>query len=72
MLSHTTDRRRLPRRRRGAILILALICLTAMFAFAALAVDIGYLMNARTEAHRSADSAAVAACWEYEIGRAHV
>ena len=31
---------------------------------AALAIDIGYLYNARAEVQRSADSAALAACWE--------
>ncbi|MFO0911926.1 MAG: pilus assembly protein TadG-related protein [Pirellulales bacterium] len=60
-----SPRRRLARHRRGGILILALVCLTAMFAFAALAIDVGYLMNARTESRRAADAAALGACWEY-------
>ena len=50
--------------RRGATLVLAVCCLIVIMAFSALVVDIGYLNNARVELQRSADAAALAACWE--------
>jgi Flp pilus assembly protein TadG len=52
------------RQRKGAIAVLAAFLLAVMLAFCALAVDVGYLCLARTEAQRSADAAALAAAWQ--------
>jgi Flp pilus assembly protein TadG len=52
-------------RRRGAIVVLAAFMLIFMLAFVALAVDLGYLCNAKAEAQVSADAAALAAAWEF-------
>jgi Flp pilus assembly protein TadG len=57
--------RRDGRNRKGAVLVVALVALSAMFAFAALAIDLGYLLNTRSETNRCADAAALAACWQY-------
>ena len=46
---------------RGAVLVLVAGTMVVMLGFAALAVDVGYLMNARTEAQRTADAMALAA-----------
>lgn len=51
-------------RRRGLSVVFAVLCLVALFSMAALAIDIAYLFNARAELQRSADAAALAACWE--------
>src|SRR5262245_11488891 len=47
-------------RRRGAVLPLIVICLIVLFAFVALAVDLGIMAVARTQAQNAADSAAMA------------
>ena len=52
------------RRRRGNILVLTAVLMTFMMAMLALAVDAGVLATARNELQRSADSAALAGCWE--------
>jgi Flp pilus assembly protein TadG len=57
---HTTK----PNDRRGAIVVLAAFFMIVMVAFIAMAVDLGYLQNVRTELQRSADSAAMAGAWE--------
>jgi Tfp pilus assembly protein PilX len=46
---------------RGAVLVLVAGTMVVMLGFAALAVDVGFLMNARTEAQRTADAMALAA-----------
>ena len=46
---------------RGAVLILVAGTMFVLLGFAALAVDVGFLMNARTEAQRTADAMALAA-----------
>ncbi|MGL4423633.1 MAG: pilus assembly protein TadG-related protein, partial [Gemmataceae bacterium] len=46
-------------RRRGSIIPLLAICVVALFAFIALAVDLGVLMVARTECQNAADTAAL-------------
>nr|MBA3585283.1 hypothetical protein [Gemmatimonadota bacterium] len=46
--------------RRGATIVLVGLAITALLSVAALAVDIGMLLNARSEAQRAADSAALA------------
>ena len=50
--------------RTGNIVVLATVLMIVMLAFVAFAVDIGYLMLARTELQRSADAAALAATWD--------
>jgi Flp pilus assembly protein TadG len=52
------------RSRRGAILPLTVILLVFMLILVALAIDIGYLLVARTELQRTADAAACAAVAE--------
>ena len=46
---------------RGAVLILVAGTMVVLLGFAALAVDVGFLMSARTEAQRTADAMALAA-----------
>lgn len=53
-----------PSRRRGAIVFITALLMIVMMAFVAFAVDVGYLYTMRSQLQRSADSAAVAACWE--------
>jgi Flp pilus assembly protein TadG len=48
------------RRRRGAILVLILVCLVALMACVALAIDLGMIMTARTQVVDAADAAAMA------------
>ncbi len=52
------------RQRRGAVLIFSLLMIVVFLGVVALAIDLGYLMIARTEAQRTADAAAMAAAWE--------
>lgn len=51
--------------RRGAITVLAAILAIVFVAMVAFCVDIGYVLSAKEELQRSADSSALAACWEY-------
>ncbi len=64
MSATRTHNRRPSARRRGAIAVLAAVMLIVVFAMVAFAVDVGYLLLARSEAQRSADAAAMAAAWE--------
>ena len=57
-------RRRRPQGRRGAIIVLSAMFLIIVFALLAMAVDIGYLQNARSELQKSADAASLAAAAE--------
>jgi len=50
--------------RRGNVVVLTAFMIVAMCAFLAFAIDYGYLLTARTELQRAADTAAMAACWE--------
>jgi len=50
--------------RRGNILVMTALLMTAMIALLAFAVDLGYVYAVRAELQRSADSAAIAAAWE--------
>ena len=52
--------RRTARSRRGAVLALAAVTVAALAAMSALAIDVGMLINARSEAQRAADAAALA------------
>ena len=59
------------RNRQGAVLVLAAIMLFMMLAFLAFTVDTGYLAASKAEIRRSADSAALAGCWELYDGLSH-
>jgi len=51
--------------RRGAITVLAAILSILMLGMVAFSVDIGYVLSMKEEMQRTADSAALAACWDY-------
>jgi Flp pilus assembly protein TadG len=51
--------------RRGAITVLAAILAIVLVGMVAFSVDVGYVLSAKEEMQRSADSSALAACWEY-------
>ncbi|MCI0332728.1 MAG: pilus assembly protein TadG-related protein [Planctomycetes bacterium] len=51
--------------RKGAITILAAILSVVLIGMVAFSVDIGYVLSAKEDLQRSADAAALAACWEY-------
>lgn len=53
---------------RGATLGLAAVAMVVLLGMVALAVDVGMIMSARTEAQRTADAAALAAAGEAFIG----
>ena len=50
--------------RRGAVIVLTAFLMIAMLAMVAFALDIGYILVAKTELQQAADSAAMAAVWE--------
>ncbi|TWT78161.1 hypothetical protein Pla123a_09510 [Posidoniimonas polymericola] len=54
-----------PSQRRGVIAILAAVFSVVMIGMAAFAVDIGYMLSVKEELQRTADAAALAACWDY-------
>jgi Flp pilus assembly protein TadG len=51
--------------RKGAITVLAAIMAIVLVGMVAFCVDIGYVLSAKEELQRSADSSALAACWEF-------
>jgi Flp pilus assembly protein TadG len=51
--------------RRGAISVLAAFMSVMILGMVAFAVDIGYILANKQELQRTADAAAMAACWEY-------
>jgi Flp pilus assembly protein TadG len=53
------------RLRKGAISVLAAIMSIVLVGMVAFSVDLGYVLSAKEELQRSADSSALAACWEY-------
>ncbi len=57
--------RRQPAARRGAITVLAAIFSIVVLGMVAMSVDIGYILSMKEEMQRTADSAALAACWDY-------
>lgn len=57
-------RRRRAYRRKGAIVVLAAILMVCVVLVLALAIDVGYIVNVRTEAQRCADASALAGAWE--------
>jgi Flp pilus assembly protein TadG len=56
--------------RRGSILILSAVMIVAFVALCAFALDIGYLLVAKTQMQQAADAAALAACAELVDGEA--
>jgi hypothetical protein len=52
-------------RRAGNIVVLTSALMVLMIAFVAFAVDVGYLYTMRSQLQRAADSAAMAAAWEF-------
>jgi Flp pilus assembly protein TadG len=53
------------RTRKGTITVLAAIMTVVLVAMVAFSVDLGYLLSAKDELQRSADSSALATCWEF-------
>ena len=51
--------------RRGAIAVLSAILAIVFIGMVAFSVDVGYVLSAKEELQRSADAAALAACWEF-------
>ncbi len=51
--------------RRGVITILTALMTIMILGMIAFAVDIGYVLSSREELQRSADAAALAACWDF-------
>lgn len=51
--------------RRGAITVLTAFMAIMLIGMVAFCVDVGYVLSAKEEIQRSADSAALAGCWEY-------
>ena len=56
---------RSPSHRRGAITVLAAFFSIVMLGMVAMTVDIGYVLSMKEEMQRTADAAALAACWDY-------
>jgi Flp pilus assembly protein TadG len=55
---------RLQKRRQGNVVVMTALLMVGLVGLLALAIDVGYLYSVRAELQRSADSAAIAACWE--------
>ena len=51
------------RHRRGSVIVLSAFLMTIMMGMVAFAMDLGFLVHARTELQRSADSSALASVW---------
>jgi len=60
----TRHKSRTRNNRRGAVAVLACFLMIALLAMLAFAIDLGYLANSQAELQRSADAAALAACYE--------
>jgi hypothetical protein len=65
---HTSNTELQHQRRKGGVLVLSVGVLILVFAFAAFAVDIGYITTARAQLQKSADAAALAATIEMYDG----
>jgi Flp pilus assembly protein TadG len=52
------------RHRQGSISVLAAFFTIGLLGMVAFCVDLGYILSAKEELQRTADSAAIAACWE--------
>src|SRR5712691_1979074 len=66
--SRRCRRRRNPSRRRGNIIVLSAVAMTMILGFTALTVDVGFLMETRTQMQAAADGAALAAALEMPNG----
>ncbi len=64
MIRRIIDSKFTPHRRRGTVAVLACLLMTALLGMLAFSVDLGYLANSRAELQRTADSAALAACYQ--------
>ena len=64
-LTTKKPRRTRAEERRGAIIILAALLTVLVLGMVAFSVDTGYILSNKQELQRSADAAAMAACWEY-------
>jgi Flp pilus assembly protein TadG len=62
-MKHVRQKRRTIRR--GAITVLAAILSIVLIGMVAFSVDVGYVLTAKEELQRTADAAALAACWEF-------
>jgi len=51
-------------RRRGAVTVLGVVLIASLMALVAFAADFGHINVARSEVKRTADAAAMSACWE--------
>ena len=51
--------------RRGAITVLSAMMTVVLLGMVAFAVDVGYVLSSKQELQRTADAAALAACWEF-------
>ncbi len=58
--------------RRGAIIVLAAVCMIMIFAFCAFTVDVGYMTNVKAELQLTADAAAMGSVSEIPNGEAEV
>ena len=65
IISKTQTRRVRRAARRGAITVLAAVLSIVMLGMVAFSVDIGYMLSMKEEMQRTADAAALAACWDY-------
>ena len=63
--SHSHTRRRRATERRGTITVLAAVMTIVMLGMVAFSVDVGYVLSNKQELQRTADAAALAACWEH-------
>jgi len=61
MTTYISNFHRDPRRKRGAVAVTIVVCLTTLFIFAAITVDVGLMYNTRADLQLTADSAALAA-----------
>jgi len=57
-------KKRILNQRRGNIIVMTALLMTGLIAFAAFAIDLGYLYAVRVELQRCADASAIAATWE--------
>jgi Flp pilus assembly protein TadG len=53
--------------RRGTVLVLVVFFMSILMGFVALVVDLGYLAQSKGELQRTADSAALGACWDFGV-----
>ncbi len=63
-LIHLRSVKKVNSNRKGAIAILALFLMVVLVGMLAFSIDIGYLAASKSEIQRTADSAALAACWQ--------